>query len=63
MPWGDSELRTRDVHLAGAGKGYRCFGRVVSTGQIELVASASREALDADAQAQTLIPIPINLDA
>ncbi|MBU2737683.1 hypothetical protein [Acidithiobacillus concretivorus] len=61
MSWGDSELRTMDVPLAGSGKGYRCFGRVVSTGQIELVASASHEALDADAQ--TLIPIPINLDA
>jgi len=46
LPKGDSELRVRQVNFPGAGKGYRCFGRVVSAGSIELAAAASREAFD-----------------
>ncbi len=47
MKQGDAELLVKRVSMPGAGKGYRCFGRVVSAGAIELAAAASREAFDA----------------
>lgn len=47
MKQGDAELQVKRIAMSGAGKGYRCFGRVVSAGTIELAAAASREAFDA----------------
>ncbi|MGD9889288.1 MAG: hypothetical protein AB7S56_08505 [Halothiobacillaceae bacterium] len=46
MRRGDPEIVLRDLRFPDAGKGFRCFARVVAPAVIELTAAASRDALE-----------------
>lgn len=54
MRKGDAELQLREVEFANSEAGYRCFGRIISTGEMELRTATSLDRLDHDSDKLTI---------